>query len=41
LTDILAERLKQFRSTASVLPKRRLLYPAMRLKPVAEGSDKS
>ena len=41
MTDILAERLDQFRGPASVLPKRRLLHPAMRLKPVAKGSDKS
>jgi hypothetical protein len=41
LTDILAERLEQFRGAASVLPKRWQLQPAMRLKPFAESSDKS
>jgi hypothetical protein len=41
LTDILAERLEQLRGTASVLPKSWLLHPAMRFKPVAEGSHKS
>jgi hypothetical protein len=41
LTDILAEGLEQLRGAASVLPKRWGLHPAMRLKPVAEGSDKS
>jgi hypothetical protein len=41
LTDILAERLEQLRGAASVLPKRRWLHPAMRLKPIAECSYKS
>jgi hypothetical protein len=41
LTNILAERLEQFRGAASVLPKSRLLHPAMPLKPVAESDDKS
>jgi hypothetical protein len=41
LTDILAERLQELRGAASVLTKRRLLHSAMRLKPIAEGSDKS
>jgi hypothetical protein len=41
LTDIFAEGLDQFRGTASVLPKRRLLHPAMRVKRVTEGSDES
>jgi len=41
LTDILAKGLKQLRGAASVQPKRWRLHPAMRLKPVAEGSDKS
>ena len=40
LADVLAERLEQIRSTASVLPKSRLLHPAMRSKPVAEGGHK-
>ena len=40
LTDILAEGLEQLRSAASVKPKRWLLRPAMRLKPIEEGSDK-
>jgi hypothetical protein len=38
--DVLAERLEQIRSTANVLPKSRLLHPAMRSKPVAEGGHK-
>jgi hypothetical protein len=41
LTDILAEGLEQLRSAASVQPKRWRLHPAMRLKPITEGSDKS
>jgi len=41
LTDILAEGLEQLRGAASVQPKRWRLRPAMRLKPIAEGSDKS
>jgi hypothetical protein len=41
LADIFAERLKQVRSTASVLPKSRLLRPAVRFKPVTEGGDES
>jgi hypothetical protein len=41
LTDILAEGLEQLRGAASVQPKRWRLHPAMRLKPIAEGSDKS
>src|SRR6516165_1804443 len=41
LTDILAEGLEQLRGAASVQPKRWRLHPAMRLKPIAEGGDKS
>jgi hypothetical protein len=41
LTDIFAEGLEQLRGAASVQPKRWRLHPAMRLKPIAEGSDKS
>ena len=36
LADILAERLEQIRSAASIMPESRLLHAAMRLKPVAE-----
>jgi hypothetical protein len=41
LADILTERPEQVRGTASVLPKSRMLHPAMRLKPFAEGIHKS
>jgi hypothetical protein len=41
LTDILAEGLEQLRGAASVQPKRWRLHPAVRLKPITEGSDKS
>jgi hypothetical protein len=40
LTHIIAEGLEQLRGAASVKPKRWLLRPAMRLKPIEEGSDK-
>jgi hypothetical protein len=39
LADIFAERLKQVRSTAGVLPKSGLLHPAVPLKPVTEGAN--
>jgi hypothetical protein len=38
--DVLTERLEQVHSTANVLPESRLLHPAMRSKPVAEGGHK-
>ena len=41
LTEIIAEGLEQLRSAASIMPKRWLLRPAMRSKPIEEGSDKS
>jgi hypothetical protein len=41
LTDIIAECLEQLRSAASVKPKRWRLRPAMPLKPIEKGSDKS
>jgi hypothetical protein len=41
LTDIIAEGLEQLYSAASIKPKRWRLRPAMRLKPIEEGSDKS
>jgi len=41
LTDIIAEGLEQLRGAASVKPKRWLSRPAMRLKPIQAGSDKS
>jgi hypothetical protein len=41
LADIFAERLEQFRSTASIQPKSRLLHPAVPLKPFNEGGNQS
>ena len=41
LTDIIAEGLEQLRSAASIMPKRWLLRPAMRLKPIEEGNNES
>jgi hypothetical protein len=38
---MLAERLEQVRSTASVLPKSWFLCPTMCLKPIAEGGHKN